>query len=417
MPRRLLSLAIGLALTSSGWAFDTWPQWRGPKRDGLSAAKGLLDHWKDAPPLVWKAKGLGNGYAGVVVDGGIVCTMGDRDGKTTVIAVSDKDGKEIWGTAIGDSGRSGFSAMCTPTIDGERVYAVSGDGNLVCLKTVSGECVWKKSYKQDFDGQTQQFGYAESPLVDGDKLICSPGGPKAGIVALDKKTGAELWRCPLSFDGTMSSVGASYASVVISHGAGVKQYVQLMKPGLVGIDAETGKQLWSYSRLAAINSPCTCIVRDDYVFAPCGWYVGSALLKLAPTGDGGVEAKEVYLLEPRKLATNSGGAVLVGDYVYGSHVQTGMPQCIEFLTGKMMWEKGRGPGSGPAAVAYADGNLYFQYENGVTALVAATPDKYQLKGQFETPDSRGSLAHPAISNGLLYLRDQGAIYCYDLKKK
>ncbi len=190
-----------------------------------------------------------------------------------------------------------------------------------------------------------------------------------------------------------------------------------MKPGLVGIDAKTGKQLWSYSRLGAINSPCTSLVRDDYVFAPCGWYVGSALLKLVPTGDGGVQAKEVYLLEPRKLATNSGGAVLVGDHVYGSHVQTGMPQCIELLTGKMMWEKGRGPGSGPAAVASADGNLYFQYQSGVMALVAATPEKYQLKGQFQTPDNRRSLAHPAISNGRLYLREQDVLYCYDLRKK
>ena len=307
--------------------------------------------------------------------------------------------------------------MCTPTIDGERVYAVSGNGNLVCLKTATGERVWDKSYKQDYDGHTQQFGYAESPLIDGDKLICSPGGPEAGIVALDKKTGEELWRCAALVRREEGRVGASYSSVVISHGAGVKQYVQLMKPGLVGIDAKTGKQLWSYGRLGAINSPCTPIVRGDYVFAPCGWYVGSALLKLVPTGDGGVEAKEVYLLEPRKLATNSGGAVLVGDYVYGSHVHSGMPQCIEFLTGKLMWEKERGPGSGPAAVAYADGHLYFQYENGVVALVAATPEKYQLKGQFRTPDNRRSLAHPAISNGRLYLREQDALYCYDLRKK
>jgi len=331
-----------------------------------------------------------------------------------VIAVNDKDGKEIWGTEIDDSGDRVFGSMCTPTMDGERVYAVSGNGHLVCLKTATGERVWARSYTQDFDGHTQDFGYAESPLIDGDKLICSPGGPKAGVVALDKKTGAELWRCALSFDGKTGRVGASYASVIISHGAGVKQYVQLMKAGLVGIDAKTGKQLWSYGRLGAINSPCTSIVRGDYVFAPCGWYVGSALLKLVPTGDGGVEAKEVYLLEPRTLSTNSGGAVLVGDYVYGSHVQGGMPQCIEFLTGKVMWEKGRGPGSGPAAVVYADGHLYFQYENGVLALVAATPDKYELKGQFQTPGDRNSLAHPAISNGRLYVRDEKELICLQL---
>jgi outer membrane protein assembly factor BamB len=417
MPRRLLPLLPGFVLASAIWAADPWSQWRGPHRDGVSPETGLLDRWKETPPLVWKAEGLGNGYAGAVVDRGIVCTLGSRKGKTAVIAVSDKDGKEIWGTEISDSGGREFGSMCTPTMDGERVYAVSGSGNLVCLKTATGERIWEKDFKKDYDGQTQQFGYAESPLVDGDRLICSPGGPEAGIVALDKITGAELWRCALSFDGKKDSVGASYASVVISNGAGVKQYVQLMKPGLVGIDARTGKQLWSYSRLGAINSPCTCIVRDDYVFAPCGWYVGSALLKLVPAGDAGVAAKEVYLLEPRTLATNSGGAVLVGDYVYASHVQTGMPQCIEFLTGKLMWEPGRGPGSGPAAVAYADGNLYFQYQDGVMALVAATPEKYQLKGRFRTPDNSKSLAHPAINNGRLYLRELDALYCYDLRKQ
>ena len=116
MPRRLPSLVIGLALASAAWASDTWPQWRGPNRDGVSPATGLLDHWEDAPPLVWKAKGLGDGYAGAVVDGGIVCTMGNRNGKTTVLAVSDKDGKEIWGTEIGDSRGREYSAMCTPTI-------------------------------------------------------------------------------------------------------------------------------------------------------------------------------------------------------------------------------------------------------------------------------------------------------------
>ena len=415
--RRLLFLVIVVAFVSPMWAADPWPQWRGPKRDGISPEKGLLDEWKDSPPLVWKVQGLGNGYASPVVADGIVCTMGTRkgEGKATVIALSDKDGKELWVTDVGEGGGDAGS-MCTPTIDGDRVYAVSGRGKLVCLKFATGELVWEKDYKKDYDGDTQQHGYAESPLIDGDQLICSPGGPKAGIVALDKKTGAELWRCAVTFDGK-AGVGASYSSVVISNGAKIKQYVQLMKQGLVGIDAKTGKQLWSYSRLSAINSPCTPIVRDDYVFAPCGWYVGSALLKLVPTKSGGVEAKEVYILEPRKLATNSGGAVLVGDYIYCSHVQGGAPQCIEFLTGKLMWEKERGPGSGPAGVICADGHLYFQYESGVMALVAATPDKYELKGQFRTPDKKGGFAHPAISNGRLYLRLHDALYCYDLKKK
>jgi outer membrane protein assembly factor BamB len=417
MPWRLPSLVMGLVFASAVWATDPWPQWRGPNRDGASAEKGLRDRWGEAPPLLWKAEGLGSGYAGAVVAGGLVCTMGTRDGKAVVIALRDQDGKELWAAEVGDSRGGACAAMCTPTLDGTRVYAVSGEGQLVCLKAATGERVWGKSYKRDFGGRTQDFGYAESPLVDGDKLICSPGGPQAGIVALDKRTGAELWRCALSFDGKAGGVGASYASAVVSQGAGVRQYVQLMKPGLVGVDAATGKQLWSYGRLGAINSPCTPLVRGDYVFAPCGWYVGSALLKLVPTGGGGVQAQEVYLLGPRKLATHSGGAVLVGDHVYASHVHGGMPQCVELRTGKLLWGRGRGPGSGPAAVAYADGHLYFRYEDGAVALVAATPEKYQLRGQFQAPDGGGGLAHPAISGGRLYLRGRGALYCYDLRKR
>jgi outer membrane protein assembly factor BamB len=414
MSRPLLALVIALVLAPAAPA-DPWPQWRGPNRDGLAPDKGLLDHWKEAPPLAWKAEGLGNGYAGVVVGGGVVYTLGGRNGKTVVIALGDKDGKELWATAIDDGGGNA-AAMGTPTLDGDRVYALSGHGTLACLKTSNGERLWGKSFRKDYDGDTQQFGYAESPLVDGDRLVCSPGGPKAGMVALDKKTGAELWRCPLSVGGK-PAVGASYASVVISHGAGVKQYVQLLKQGLVGVDAATGKQLWGYGRLDAVNSPCTPLVRGDYVFAPCGWYVGSALLKLEPAAGGGVAAKEVYLLEPRKLSTNSGGAVLVGDHVYAVHVATGMPQCFELTTGKPRWEAGRGPGSGPAAVLYADGHLIFHYEDGVVALVAATPERYDLKGQFRPAEDKGGLAHPALSNGRLYLRVYDTVYCYDLRKQ
>jgi outer membrane protein assembly factor BamB len=419
MPRRL-SLVIGLAVASAVWA-DTWPQWRGPNRDAVSTEKGLLDRWEEAPPLVWKAHGLGSGYAGAVVGDGLVCTMGERDGKMTVIAVSDKDGKEIWATEINetdvDATTSGYSSpQSTPTMDGERVYALSPGGHLVCLQTTTGERLWEKSYKRDFGSRRPYFSYSESPLVDGDKLICSPGGAEAGVVALDKKTGAERWRCALSFQ-PKNSFGSCYASMVLSHGAGVKQYVQFMAEGVVGIEAETGKELWRYSGTSGLSNICTPIVRGDYVYIPCGYYAGSALLKLMPKGDG-VEAKEVYFVGINKLRTDSGGAVLVGDYLYASDVSSGSPQCIEFSTGKMMWPRKRSPGSGAAAVVYADGHVYFRYENGVMLLVAATPGKYQLKGQFQTPgNERECWAHPAISNGRLYLRNDDTIYCYDLRKK
>jgi outer membrane protein assembly factor BamB len=420
MPGRLLSLVFGLALAPAAWALADWPQWRGPDRDAVSPETGLLDRWDEAPPLVWKAEGVGGGYAGAVVQKGLVCTIGERDGKVFVSGVRDEDGKLLWTTEVVerdvDKARDRSYTASTPTMDGERVYALTKGGFLACLKTATGEPVWQKSYKHDFGGVRPWFSYCESPLVDGDRLICTPCGKDATVLALDKKTGAELWRCKATFKDT-SGYGSCYASPVVSRGAGVKQYVQFVGEGVIGVDAETGKELWHYTGVAGASNICTPVVRGDHVYVPCGYYTGSALLKLEPTGDGGVRARQVYFADIRKLRTESGGAVLVGDYLYQSHIGTGSPECVEFLTGKMMWDRQRGPGSGSAAVAYADGHVYFRYANGVVLLVAATPEKYQLKGRFKTPGGDDCWAHPAISNGRLYLRNGDAIYCYDLKKR
>jgi outer membrane protein assembly factor BamB len=333
-----------------------------------------------------------------------------------VIAVNDKNGKEIWGTEIGPPFKGGHNgSRCTPTIDGDRVYALGPQGHLVCLKTATGELVWKRSFKEDFEGRISNWGYCESPLVDGDKLICSPGGPKAGIVALDKKTGRELWRCAIPPNKKWKLEGAPLSSIAISRGAGVKQYIQAMQEGVVGVDAESGKLLWHYDRQSAYCNMCTPMVRGDYVFVPIGWGSGSVLLKLVRAGDG-VKFEEVYFLKGEKARIQSGGAVLVGDYVYTSHAGNGSPKCIEFMTGKSMWKTQRGPGH-EAAMAYADGHLYYRYDNGVMALIAATPNKYQLKGTFEIPNARGQgMSHPSISNGRLYVRDGKNLYCYDLRK-
>jgi len=193
--------------------------------------------------------------------------------------------------------------------------------------------------------------------------------------------------------------------------------VQFVGEGVIGVDAETGKELWHYTGVTGASNLCTPVVRGDHVYIPCGYYTGSALLKLEPTGDGGVRARQVYFVDIRKLRTESGGAVLVGDYLYQSHIGTGSPQCVELLTGKMRWPRQRSPGSGSAAVVYAEGHVYFRYANGVVLLVAATPEKYQVKGQFKAPGGGDCWAHPAISNGRLYLRSHDAIYCYDLKKR
>jgi outer membrane protein assembly factor BamB len=254
--------------------------------------------------------------------------------------------------------------------------------------------------------------------VDGDRLICTPGGSKAAVVALDKETGSEMWRARLPSLGGGGKDGAAYSSIVISEGAGVRQYVQLMGRGLVGVRADDGRFLWSYTRVAnkTANIP-TPIVKGDYVFASTGYQTGSVLLKLRRSSKG-VEADEVYFLNSGTLQNHHGGMVLVGDYLYGGHGhKAGFPVCVEFLTGRVVWNGGRGPGSGSAAVVYADGELYFRYENGVMALIDATPDGYRLKGAFEIPGvEKPSWPHPVVVDGRLYLREQDALLCYDVRR-
>lgn len=400
-------------------AEPSWPQWRGPDRTGISQDTGLLKKWDGAPPLVWKAEGLGEGFSSISIANGRIYTMGDRNEKMWVIALSARDGKILWATPIGEVwAPGGYSGpRCTPAIDGDRVYALGSHGDLVCLDARTGKRRWAKNLMKDFGGKMMSvWGYSESPLVDGDWVVCTPGAADAGLVALNKFTGKEIWRTKLPNLGEAGKDGAGYSSIVISHAAGIKQYVQLMGRGLVGVAADDGRFLWNYNRIAngTANIP-TPIIKDDYVFASTGYGTGAALLKLLPDGDG-VKAEEVYFLEAKDLQNHHGGMILIGDYLYGGHGHNkGFPVCVELLTGKHQWKTERGPGADSAAVAYADGNLYFRYQNGVVALIKASPEKYELLGKFTIPDvERPSWPHPVIVGGKLYLREQNALYCYDV---
>jgi outer membrane protein assembly factor BamB len=237
-------------------------------------------------------------------------------------------------------------------------------------------------------------------------------------VALDKKTGRELWRSKIESLGSNGDDGAAYSSIVVSHGGGVKQYVQLMGRGVVGVDAETGEFLWGYNRVAngTANIP-TPLVDGDYVFCSSGYGTGAALLKLVANGDG-VDAQEVYFLDGKTFQNHHGGMIMLGDYVFAGHGHNrGAPVCLEWRTGKTVWRHNRGPGTGSAAVAFADGNLYFRFQNGLMALIAANPDEYQELGTFQIPDvEQPSWSHPVIAGGKLYLREQDALYCHDVKQ-
>lgn len=406
------------ALAAKKSPLPNWPQWRGPNRDGISPETDLLDKWpKQGPTLLWKAKGLGGGYSSVAVVDGKIYTLGQSGGKEHLLALDGTDGKILWSTPTGGNA----APNGTPTVDGDRVYAVGNQGDLVCANLADGRLVWQKNFGRDFGGKMMSgWGFSESPLVDGDRLLCTPGAKDAMIVALDKQTGATLWKAAMPGNvGPRGKDGAGYSSIVIGNGAGVKQYVQLVGRGVIGVRADDGKMLWGYNRIAndTANIP-TPIVHDDYVFCSSGYGTGAALLKLVKDGSG-VKANEQYFLEAKVMQNHHGGMILSGDHVYcGNGHNQGFPLCINLRTGKVAWHPGRGPGQESASIAYADGNLYFRYQNGVMALIEASPKKYKLKSTFELPGTgQPSWPHPAIAEGRLYLRDQDVLLTYDIQKK
>lgn len=416
LPLMLVCLPAALVAAKLKTSVNDWPQWRGPHRDGISPETDLLKQWpEDGPPLVWEAKGLGGGFASVAVADGKIYTLGSSDGREHLSAYSAADGKSLWSAPVG----GGDHSNGTPTVDGERVYAVGLQGDLVCAKTADGQVLWRKNFGGDFGGRMMSgWGFSESPLVDGDRLICTPGAKDAILAALDKLTGETVWKAAMPAQvGNKGQDGAGYSSVVVSHGAGVKQYVQLVGRGVIGVAADDGKLLWTYNRVAngTANIP-TPIVQGDYVFCSSGYGDGgTALLKLSKQA-GGVNVEEVYFRTAKEMQNHHGGMILLGDYVYfGEGHNNGFPICVEMLTGKPTWKPGRGPGAGSAAIAYADGNLYFRYQNGVMALIEATPKKYTLKSKFQLPmHGRESWPHPVIAEGRLYLRDQDVLMAYDI---
>lgn len=418
----LMSVAVAGVAAESDAKYGTWPQWRGPNRDGKSAETGLLKDWSAAAPkLLWTTEGFGEGYSAVTIADGKLFTTGNFPEGQKVIAANAADGKILWATPFTEKApKHGYEgARSSPSIDGDRLYVVGSNGSIACLKIADGALVWQKDFKKEWEGKLQKgWGFSESPLVDGDRVLCTPGGKNAMIVALNKMTGEEIWRTAMPEIGSRGTEGAGYSSMAISNGAGVKQYVQLTGRGVIGVRASDGKFLWGYNDIAndVANIP-TVICQDDYVFTSTGYQTGAALLKLVKDGDG-VKAEEQYFLEAKTLQNHHGGLIMVGDYVYGGHGHNnGFPICVEWKTGKVVWGGSeRGVGKGSAGVTYADGNFVFRYQSGEVALVEATPDGYKLKGSFMPPvKDKDSWAHPVIAGGRLYLREQNKLMCYDIK--
>ena len=417
-----IALAASLSVRRAG--ADDWPQWRGPSRDGKSAETGLLRELPDAgPSLEWKIKGLGSGYSSLSVADGRIFTMGDLGSSQYVIALSEASGQILWRARIGERWADRYGGpRATPTVDGDRVYAMGTEGDVVCLEAATGIELWRRNLQEDFGGTLMRAGgeydwrYAESPLVDGDRVVVTPGGPEAIMVALDKVDGEELWRAAMPSLGEGGLDGAGYSSVVVSHGAGVKQYVQLVGRGVIGVEAAAGRFLWGYNRVAneVANIP-TPLIDGDYVLASSGYGQGSALIELVADGDG-VRAEEVYFLAGEVMQNHHGGLILHQGSVYtGTGHNKGFPLSVRFADGEVSWGPIRNQGGSSAAVSYADERLYFRYQDGLVILVEASSEGYHEHGSFRIPDiANFSWSHPVIAGGKLYLREQDSLFCYDI---
>jgi outer membrane protein assembly factor BamB len=408
----LAALAVG-TFSLAARAAD-WPQWRGPQRDGISHETGLLKEWpKEGPKLLWQLPDIGDGYSTPAVVGDRLYLLSNKGMDNEFVQALDiKDGKQIWEMKIGkvgpNQGPQYPAARSTPTVEGDVLYALGSDGDLACLEIAKGTIRWQKNLRSEFGGTPGAWAYSESPLIDGEVLVCTPGGSTATMVALNKKTGDLIWKTPIP-DGSQ----AAYASPMVSEAGGVRQYVQSLQKGLVGVEAKTGKLLWRYEKTTK-GSPAvipTPVVHGDLVYS-AGARAGGGLVKLQADGDV-FKAEEVYFSQ--KLPTAIGGSVLVGDYLYGTTGQ-GLV-CVNFKTGDIKWtDKCVGPGS----LCVAEGRLYVHGENGDVALVEATPEGYREKGRFKPPGqpARGNSrawAYPVIANGRLYIRDRAVLWCYDVK--
>jgi outer membrane protein assembly factor BamB len=389
-----------------GASAKDWPQWRGPNRDGVSRETGLLKTWpRTGPPVVWSAADLGAGFGSVSVRGDRVFVQGARRGQSMVFALNRADGKVVWSRALGADGENdrGSGPRGTPTTDGDRIYALSESGDLACLRLQDGTVVWQRNILKDFRGSNPNWLISESPLVDGNLVIVSPGGRGAGIVALDKMTGKTVWQ------SSELSDEASYSSAVVADVQGVRTIMALTSEAGVGVRASDGKLLWHYREAAnRTANAATPLYSDGRVFYTSDYGTGGALLALKAAGNE-VRANEVYFT--RDMQNHHGGVVLVNGYLYGYN--NAILTCLEFATGKVMW---RDRSVGKGAVTYADGHLYILSENNVVGLVEATSAGYREKGRFSVRDQGWpSWAHPVVAGARLFIRNQGTLTVYDVR--
>ncbi len=392
---------------------SNWPQWQGPDRDAISKETGLLKKWPDGgPKLIWSANDLGGGFSSVSIADGCIYVTGFK-GEQGVLTAMDLDGNRKWQKPYGlewASSRAG--SRTTPTIDGGRAYTFSGVGIISCLDTTSGEKKWSVDTLEKFGGKNLRWGMAESVLIDGDKVICTPGGKDASVVALDKMTGETIWTSK-----GLSEKSAFCSGILVERGQ-KRLFVTMLSKSVVGINVDDGRVLWAdpyseYQSKPRGNNPVTPVYHDGNIYATSGYNNGGVMLELSEDGKN-VTRKWV----DETLDVHHGGVVLVDGYIYGSNWNSnsrGDWVCLDFSSGKVMYEHKWNGNKG--SIAYADEMLYCYDENtGTIALVKPSPKGFDIVSSFDV--SLGAdehWAHPVILDGRLYIRHGDALMVYDIK--
>ncbi|MEP6919838.1 MAG: PQQ-binding-like beta-propeller repeat protein [bacterium] len=402
----LLSLALLVLCLSAEAAAQVdgnWPQWRGANRDGISKETGLLKQWPaEGPPLAWKTTGAGGGYSSFAISDGRLYTMGLRADREYIVAFDVATGKQVWATPHGGAFRNdrGDGPRGTPTVEGDRLYALGGNGDLSSLDTKTGKVVWTVNVLSKFGGSNITWGISESPLIVGEKILVNPGGPGASIVALNKKDGSLIWKSQSDRAGYSSGIPVQIGSTT--------QVVFFTNSRAVGLDLKDGKLLWEYARPANdVANVATPVVRGNRVFISSDYGTGAGLVEIKADG----KAQEVYFT--KDMRNHHSSSILIGDYLYG--FSGGILTAMRFDTGEVAW-KDRSVGKG--SLVFAEGNLYALSENGVVGLIEASPTGYREKGRFRiAQDSLPTWTHPVVAGGRLYLRDQDTIYAYNVKAK
>lgn len=436
MKTRLALVAVCVGSLALSVLADDWPGYRGPNRDARSKEAGLLKKWPpNGPPLAWTFDQTGLGYSGPAIVGDRLYIMGARGDSEYLIALDIKDKpKELWAAKIGptfawkgNNWNTGPNA--TPSVDGDLIFALGGQGILICVDK-DGKDVWRKNLPAEMGAEVNPigggpeklgWGFAWSPLVDGDKLIIVPGSKQGELAALNKKDGKVLWQ------SKQLTGQATYASPLVATIGGVRQYIQLTYDkvvGVAGVAASDGKLLWHYQKKQDFTDCVipTPIVHEDHVYFTVGFSYGCDLMKVSKKGDG-FETEQVASYKPNKIfksmQNQSGGVVLVDEHVYGYSDGKGWV-CQNLKTGATVWSEKQKLGRG--SLVYADGHLYcYGEDDGVVVLIEASPKGWTEHGRFELPKKStqnlksGKLwTHPVIANGKLYLRDQELLFCFKL---